>query len=309
MRIPKPGHATLALLSAGLLLTVQAPAAAKPEPAPSLRQLVEADWVQQERRWGREPDSAEALEAALVRTTKLLAHGRNRLDAPTLQDAEAALAETRTAVAAAKADEADARASCYRRVRWLCRDLTLRLTAVPDRPLLFMQRNRYVCQMLHEYMGYFYDYGNVPAGGALVVLERPGLSLNTRPLLPGQLTNGNFTTLALSPDARTVYFAFAERSPRKPDFYSPERRSFHLYRVAPMARISANSRTVWRTTLIPARCRTAASPSCPRAAAALRDATTPGSRAPLIPSTGWTPTVPTSAPCRSMRPASGIPPS
>jgi hypothetical protein len=81
-------------------------------------------------------------------------------------------------------------------------------------------------------MGYFYDYGNVPPGGGVVVLERPGLSLDTRDLIQGRLTNGNFTTLALSYDAQTVYFAFARRSPKKPGFYSPERRSFHLFRMA-----------------------------------------------------------------------------
>ena len=82
-----------------------------------------------------------------------------------------------------------------------------------------MQRNRFVCQMLHEYMGYFCDYGDV-SGGGVYVLEQPGVSLKTRDLIQGRLPKGNFTTLALSPDAGTVYFAFAARSAQKPDFYS-----------------------------------------------------------------------------------------
>ena len=87
--------------------------------------------------------------------------------------------------------------------------------------------------MLHEYMGYFYDYGNVAAGGGIHVLERPGYSLKTREIIAGRLTNGNFTTLALSHDARTIYFAFSERSEKKPDFNSPQRKSFHIYAMSP----------------------------------------------------------------------------
>jgi hypothetical protein len=105
--------------------------------------------------------------------------------------------------------------------------------AVTGQPLLFMTRNRYICQMLHEYMGYFYDYGDVPPGGGVHVLVRPGYSLETRDLVDGRLTNGNFTTLALSHDGHDVYFAFAGRSARKPAFNSPDRRSFHLYRMSP----------------------------------------------------------------------------
>jgi hypothetical protein len=61
------------------------------------------------------------------------------------------------------------------------------------------------------------------------ILEDPGRSFNTRDLVAGRLPRGNYTTLALSHDARTIYFAFAERADKKPDFYSPQRRCFHIY--------------------------------------------------------------------------------
>ena len=65
----------------------------------------------------------------------------------------------------------------------------------------------------------------------MFVLENPGRSFQTRDLIAGRLPRGNYTTLALSYDGRTVYFAFAERAAEKPDFYSPQRRCFHLYAV------------------------------------------------------------------------------
>jgi hypothetical protein len=43
------------------------------------------------------------------------------------------------------------------------------------------------------------------------------------------LPQGNYTTLSLSFDGKTIYFAFAERAAEKPDYYSPERTSFHIF--------------------------------------------------------------------------------
>ena len=93
-----------------------------------------------------------------------------------------------------------------------------------------MKRHRFVCQMLHEYLGYFYDYGDV-AGGGVFVLERPGVSFEVRDLIAGRLPRGNYTTLALGYDARTLYFAFAERALRKLGFNSADRRCFQLYAI------------------------------------------------------------------------------
>lgn len=63
------------------------------------------------------------------------------------------------------------------------------------------------------------------------MLERPGVSFGVRDLVAGRLPRGNYTTLALGYDARTLYSAFAERAPRKPDFDSADRRCFQLYAI------------------------------------------------------------------------------
>ena len=193
---------------------------------------MEEDWTRQEQRWGRQDDSPAALQAALARGMKLWERSRDRLGNSEGRAFDASLTEWRRTADDAQSLDATARQTLYRRVRWMTRELALRNPAVTGQPLLFMQRNRYICQMLHEYMGYFYDYGNVAPGGGIHMLERPGVSLNTRDVLQGRLPNGNFTTLALSHDARTVYFAFAERAEKKPNFYSDARRSFHLFSLA-----------------------------------------------------------------------------
>lgn len=96
---------------------------------------------------------------------------------------------------------------------------------------MFLERRRFTTQMLHEYLGYFYDYADI-AGGGVYLLEEPGRSTKTRDLIAGRLPRGNYTTLAMAYDAKTLYFGFAERAPQKPDFYSAERRDFHLFALA-----------------------------------------------------------------------------
>jgi hypothetical protein len=234
LRTAQPGLVPLALLMLNFLNVVHPISAIASEraPTPDLKRLVEEDWNRQELRLGRASHTRETLTATLTRTAKLLEWGRHRLDASTAQSADADLAALRREAEDLPSDgDPGASVLCYQKARWLCRDLALRLSGIEASPIVFLQRNRYICQMLHEYMGYFYDYGKVPPGGALQVLQYPGFSLATRDLLPGQLTNGNFTTMTLAPDARTIYFAFAERARIKPDFYSAERRSFHLYQV------------------------------------------------------------------------------
>ena len=82
--------------------------------------------------------------------------------------------------------------------------------------------------MLHEYLGYYYDYEDI-AGGGICLLERPGYSFAHRDLTGNRLGRGNYTTLSLSYDAATIYFAFAERAAHKPDYYSEQRKCFHIY--------------------------------------------------------------------------------
>ncbi len=234
MRPSSPASLGLNLILPLGLLLAASPALTQPSaPDPALRQAVEADWARQEQRWGRTDDSQEAIAAACLRARLLLEqplHAHPERQSPDLSAQWSALQKEAEPAASLAAP---ARQVLYRRIRWFTRNLALQNPDVTGQPLLFMTRNRYICQMLHEYMGYFYDYGNVPPGGGIRLLERPGASLQTRDLLGQRLPNGNFTTLALSYDAQTIYFAFAERSPQKPDFHSPDRRSFHLYRMRP----------------------------------------------------------------------------
>lgn len=91
-----------------------------------------------------------------------------------------------------------------------------------------MNRKRFICQMLHEYLGYYYDYADI-SGGGIYILQKPGQSFETHDLIRNRLPKGNYTTLSLSYDAKTIYFAFAERAAEKPDYYSPQRQCFHLF--------------------------------------------------------------------------------
>jgi hypothetical protein len=241
MRVNLPGLMSvsksmfrLSGLLASALLTVAntSPAAEIPLADTEMRRAIEDDWAHQEQRLGRAPDSPETLAAALSRTEKLLLHCRERWPASLLTPGESELTDLRRRHDEASALDTPGRLALYLRTRWFTRNLALRDPEITGQPLVFMTRNRFICQMLHEYMGYFYDYGDV-AGGGIHVLERPGFSQKTRDLIQGRLPKGNFTTLALSHDAKTIYFAFAERSEKKPDFRSPERKSFHLFSMAP----------------------------------------------------------------------------
>ena len=103
------------------------------------------------------------------------------------------------------------RLALYRELRWQLRDMAMQNPLLKDTPLVFMKRQRFVCQMLHEYLGYFYENTGT-FGGDICVLTKPGYSLETRSLTDGKLPKGAYATLSLSHDAKTLYFAFCEVS-------------------------------------------------------------------------------------------------
>ncbi|MBW7866334.1 MAG: hypothetical protein H3C30_18185 [Candidatus Hydrogenedentes bacterium] len=192
---------------------------------------IEADWYRQERRLGRAPESVEAIQDALRRAELLLADLRKMPAFTSWKGVpEAFCEEFAGQVANAESRDIPDRLKLYTELRWFTRDLALKNPLVAETPIIFMQRRRFICQMLHEYLGYYYDYGDIDGGG-IYKLRRPGHSFDLTSLPPDvQLPRGNYTTLALSYDAKTIYFAFAPRAEgEKPDFYSPERRCFHLY--------------------------------------------------------------------------------
>jgi len=216
-------------VTAAALLACDAPGA-PPAAEPALRTMVEADWFAQERRARRSPSAPAAIRHALGRAERLLADFRARRWGGSSAAAARRLGELQRSAAGIDSLDGPARLALYRNVRWFTRDLALSSPLLGGRPIVFMKRRRFICQMLHEYLGYFYDYADI-AGGGVHVLDKPGVSLTTRDLIRGRLGRGNYATLSLSYDARTVYFAFTERAPTKPDFYSPQRRCFHLYAV------------------------------------------------------------------------------
>ncbi|MCH7558294.1 MAG: hypothetical protein IIB56_12680 [Planctomycetes bacterium] len=196
--------------------------------AKALRAMVEADWAAQERRKNRTLDEPAAVRDAYQRAEELLNDLRKMPAGPDITSQAVTLEHLRSQVNAVDSLDKRARVALYHQVRSTVRNLALKNPLIASKPIVFMKRRRFICQMLHEYLGYFYDYGDI-AGGGVYVLEEPGRSLKVRNLINGRLPRGNYTTLALSYDARTIYFAFAERAPNKPEYYSPERRCFHIY--------------------------------------------------------------------------------
>ena len=218
--------AGLAALATVVLCLTVSPGDLRAAASLDFRTQVEADWARQETRLGRAADSPEALRAAVKRARQLLASETTR------RAQHPALASLFPEAASADSLSPDARLALYHRLRWAARELALSNPDFTGQPILFMKRHRFICQMLHEYLGYFYDYGDVAGGGGVFVLEEPGRSFRTRDLIQGRLPLGNFATLALSFDGRTAWFAFAERAPKKPGFYSKDRRSFHLFAMS-----------------------------------------------------------------------------
>jgi hypothetical protein len=196
----------------------------------ALKSMVEADWAAQEHRKDRAPDAPEAIRDSLLSAEKLLENLCRMPEAPNVNRESVELERLRGQVDTIDSLNKKARLILYRDIRSVARRLALKNPLIASKPIVFMKRRRFICQMLHEYLGYFYDYGDI-AGGGIYILDKPGHSLKTTDLIKERLPRGNYTTLSLSYDAKTIYFAFAERAAKKPDYYSPQRRCFHIYAI------------------------------------------------------------------------------
>jgi hypothetical protein len=217
--------------------------------ATAVRSAVEADWAAQEGRYGRKPEAPEAVRDALLRADRLLDDLRGMPDVPDLRSEAGSLEHLRRQVNRIDSLDEAARLALYRQVRWVGREMALKNPLLASKPVVFLKRRRFICQMLHEYIGYYYNYAEV-AGGGVYVLEEPGRSFKLRDLVAGRLPRGNYATLAVSYDAKTIYFAFAEvrpfdrryprraewtilpsadRVPRELNYYGPGRSSFHIF--------------------------------------------------------------------------------
>ncbi|MCF7973385.1 MAG: hypothetical protein K9N55_06190 [Phycisphaerae bacterium] len=196
--------------------------------SPAFRSTIEADWARQEQRLSRSMSSPETILSVMDRVRRLVADLSDMQDGPDLGEDNTAWMTLKSRVKEVETLDTSERTRLYLDLRWFARGLALQNPLLAKRPVLFMQRKRFVCQMLHEYLGYYYDYEDI-AGGGIYQLDRPGLSFATQDLNRGRLGRGNYATLSLSYDTRTLYFAFAERSTSKPDYYSAQRKCFHIF--------------------------------------------------------------------------------
>ncbi|MBM4094422.1 MAG: hypothetical protein FJ276_34190, partial [Planctomycetes bacterium] len=217
-----------AALTIGLLSCRMVAIALAEDGANALQAMVQSDWEAQEVRLGRTAGSPTSIREALRRAGLLLDDLRARADGPALATEVAALERLRTEADRAAGLDADARLRLYYELRGLARDVALKNPLITARPILFMKRDRFPCQMLHEYIAYFNQYSGA-FGGGVYVLEEPGRSLKIRDAIAGRLPPGCYSSLALSYDARTALFAFAERGKTKPVLGSPDQRYYHLY--------------------------------------------------------------------------------
>ncbi len=192
------------------------------------RPTIEADWARQEQRSKRSPGDPITVRQAMRRAERLLAQLAPGLDESDRTRIAATLRSLGTRIGDVNKLEPADRLALYHDIRWATRDLAMRNPLLKGKPIVFMERRRFIRQMLHEYLGYYYDYGDI-AGGGVYVLDKPGESFAIRDLIRGRLPRGNYVTLSLSFDARTIYFAFAPRADRKPDYYSSDRRCFHIH--------------------------------------------------------------------------------
>ncbi|MHC4540060.1 MAG: HzsA-related protein [Planctomycetota bacterium] len=223
-----PGYLVILVLSALLWHNASGQARQSTLGEDTFRAMVEADWAAQESRKGRTAESIAAVRDAHQRAQRLCEALRRMPQGSQVIPDAAALEALQSQVDTVNSLDKETRLHLYQKIRSVIRDMAIKNPLVASKPVVFMKRRRFICQMLHEYLGYFYDYGDIEGGG-IYVLEQPGRSLQVRDLIKGRLPRGNYTTLALSYDARTIYFAFAERAAKKPDYYSPDRRCFHIY--------------------------------------------------------------------------------
>ncbi len=215
--------AWLSILCVPLTFGSQDPAAEK-----IFRDRIEFDWAAQEQRANRTMDDPQAIRDLIGRAERLFDSFAVLPSGPDLTREKLTLRQLADRAGLLESMEKSERIKLYHRIRWLSRETVFRNPLLADQSIVLMTRKRFICQMLHEYLGYYYDYADI-SGGGIYVLDKPGQSFETRDLIRGRLPKGNFTTLSLSYDAKTIYFAFAERAAAKPDYYSSQRQCFHIF--------------------------------------------------------------------------------
>ncbi len=193
-----------------------------------MKSIIEADWTAQEKRLGTVAGSRQSIEQAIKRTELMLADLSGVANLPDLSAERAALARVCERAATIAAMDDAGRLAFYREIRWIARQAAMKNPLLAGRPILFMKRNRFACQMLHEHVAYFNQYSDT-WGGGVFVLEEPGRSMKARDLIGDRLPEGAYISLSVSHDAHTAYFSYAPRTAPKPEFGSRDQRYYHIY--------------------------------------------------------------------------------
>ncbi len=179
-------------------------------------EAVQKDWIRQEKTAGRSPESPKALIDLRVRASELL---------ECLQD-ENFIQKENAARLKAKIDRIDEKKvaelsgseiqKIYFDLRWEIRNAAFENPLIKDIPIMFLKEDRYIWQLIHEYLSYYYQFTNT-SGGEFLTLKNPGRSFETESVTQGKFPRGVFSTPSLSYDAQTLYFAFADFSKVVPE--------------------------------------------------------------------------------------------
>ena len=177
----------------------------------AFKRAVEYDWLRQEITAGRNLESPEALTDLLTRSSGLLDALEDQ-DCITPSDAEA----LRNLIDALRSEEIASFSppktkAWYLALRWQTREVIFNNPLVKDIPIVFLKADRYVWQLIHEYLSYYYSHTNM-TGGDLMLLKNPGRSFEAESISAGKFPRGWFSTPSLSYDGKSLYFAFADFS-------------------------------------------------------------------------------------------------
>ncbi|MDO4558942.1 MAG: hypothetical protein Q4C47_08250, partial [Planctomycetia bacterium] len=182
---------------------------------PAYREAIERDWERQEHHRDRVISDRESIDDALERGRNLYADLSEKApDNETISRLGVRLESLAGEVESLAGDDFRA-TELYRKIRWTNREMALENPLVRGKRVIFLKRDRFACQMMHEYLGYYYELMN-PDGGDLCVLDSPGHSPSFRSLIGDQLPPGVYQTLSLSYDGKTAFFAYVE-TPSDPD--------------------------------------------------------------------------------------------
>ncbi|HSV73551.1 MAG TPA: discoidin domain-containing protein, partial [Chthonomonadales bacterium] len=173
-----------------------------PNPRPALqRAMIEWDWRMQDGiGTERRPVSyADAVARSIARGRRLSAERGRAGDLALWQTFVREAAQLR----ARRAPDAEWE-RLYLRVRWVRRERMLAGIEREVGPLVFVKQAPGVFS--HQLTQYYGRYAR--PGGGVFVLDRPGVSMNARPLVQSALPAGSFMHPEVSWDGRRVLFAF-----------------------------------------------------------------------------------------------------